>query len=219
VSSGEDETGVRGIPKYPVVCKKCGSKRGFPKLELCRLCQMNEHGILRKKRVWTDGEIALLRDAYSDHKQLRAKRKRLSELSGLTRSQIDSKARELRLCSEKHKPYTPIELKYIAENVREMTVEEIAEVLGRSPYGIKKQIYQMRLSAKLSTDGYSQKTLAEVMGVPASTVHAWITRGHIQTYAGKIPECRVKEFLESKSHLYTLSKVDEFWFKQLIFGH
>jgi transcriptional regulator with XRE-family HTH domain len=209
---------MRGYCNNPVICTNCGSKRGFPKRKLCRSCQMercNYHTVT----PWTEGQLALLRECYSgDRDELIARRKRLRELTGYTRGAVDAQAHRMGLRLVANKPYTPEEERYIRENAGEMPVHQIATKLGRGLRNLEVKMRKMRVSYRFRHEGFNQKEFAEAMGVWPTTVRTWINAGHLRTFAGRITDTAVSEFIRNKRHLYTLRRVDEDWFKDLVFG-
>lgn len=139
------------------------------------------------------------------------------ELTGYTRGTIDAQCRRMGLRMLITRPYTPREERFIRENAGEMSVRRIAGILGRGVPCLQKKINQLGLRSWYRTEGLSQKDFAELMGVQAGTVRKWIERGHLRIYDGKISSIAAKEFLREKAFLYSVRRVDDDWFKSVVF--
>jgi hypothetical protein len=136
--------------------------------------------------------------------------------SGFTRVVILARAGMLRLSACNRHPWTGAEIEVLTEKLGQVSKSEIARHLGRSYYSVKARIASMGLSSRIS-DGYSQHDLQQLFGVGADRVRRWITRGWLQLDKGRVTERSLERFLRQHSEEYQLSRVDEAWFKGMLF--
>jgi hypothetical protein len=64
---------------------------------------------------------------------------------------------------------------------------------------------------------YSQQDLEQLLGVGRSRVCQWIKNGWLQLLNGRVTEKSVAKFLRLHPEEYQLSRVDEAWFKGMLF--
>lgn len=209
---------MRGIPLNPVTCLKCSRKNGAPKDQLCHACRIKSRPNPNKKFVWTSELDLRLRSAYTnarDRKELTANLDYVQKLTGFTRVAILSRAAESGLSVRKQR-WTAEEVYILREQLGKQSKSAIARKLRRSYWSVKAQVSKLELSARL-TEGYSERDLIDVLGVGRRTVQQWIARGWILQRNGRIPERTIAKFLRAHPEQYNLRRVDEAWFKGVLF--
>jgi hypothetical protein len=115
------------------------------------------------------------------------------------------------------RPGSDEELHFLKSNAGRLSMKALAARLSRSYYSVKAAIRSTELDGRV-TDGYSVDELARTFGVGKATIHRWIVRGWITRNEGRITETSVLRFLRFRPHEYQLRRVDEVWFKALVFA-
>jgi len=211
---------MRGIPNHPVTCTRCGKGNGCPKDHLCHRCRLTGRPNPNKRFCWSIDVDDALRRVYRNARNRSELTRNLNQFqraSGFTRVVILSRAAMLGLSACIRRPWTGAEVETLQERLGELSKSEIARHLGRSYYSVKARIASMRLSSRIS-DGYSQQDVQQLFGVGANRVRLWITRGWLQMYKGRVTEKSLERFLRQHSEEYQLSRVDETWFKGMLFS-
>ena len=209
---------MRGLPSNPVPCTVCGEP-GYPKIGRC-----NKHRPpnSRLKYPWTEQQLADLRRLYAEHVHyrpaltlaIRAFAKRHSFPPHI----VKLKAGQLRLTRDIRQFWTKEELTYVREHAGRVRKHKIAKHLGRGYLSVQCMINFLGLQARV-TEGYSRHDLALVFGVSEYVVRQWIARGWLRPTPAidRVPEGQVKRFIESHPEEYNLKRVDEAWFKGMLF--
>jgi hypothetical protein len=210
---------VNGYPKNPVPCSLCGDPWGFPKNGLCRKCQNQG----RTKYRWTQEMDAELTRIYQvcarPRSEMTAALRMLSKKLGWPVSALTIRAVKLGITRFETHRWTRGDEFLLAEMAGTRSISFIAKALKRSPHSIKLKLWRLGRSGVL-LEGYSIRELAELMGVSAYTVNGWVNRGWLcysEMIGSRIPERRVKKFLQHHSEEYDLRRVDQAWFKGMIF--
>jgi hypothetical protein len=81
---------------------------------------------------------------------------------------------------------------------------------------VKAQVRKLGLSARVSGD-YSQQDVEQLLGVGRKRVCQWISKGWLQLEDGRVTEKSLEKFLRLHPEEYQLSRVDESWFKGMLF--
>jgi len=210
---------MRGIPSSPIQCRACGVRNGCQKDALCHACRLSSRPNRRKRFEWTHGLDQLLSSAYRrsrSREELTAALDNLQRISGFTRVVIQTRAAILGLSFVRRRPWGPQEVEYLHHNVGSVTLAAMARQLGRSPASVKAQVRTLGNSLRV-TEGYSAEDLASLLGVSSKTATRWIQQGWLSREAGRIPEASVARFLRAHSTEYQLARVDEAWFKGVLF--
>jgi hypothetical protein len=211
---------MRGVPKFPVLCSVCGELNGAPKDKLCHACRLRSRPNSRKRFFWTKEFDGRLRDSYtraSTRSELTASLDALQRLTGFPRFVILARAADLGLSFLRRRPWSDEELHFLKSNAGRLSMKALAARLSRSYYSVKAAIRSTELDGRV-TDGYSVDELARTFGVGKATIHRWIVRGWITRNEGRITETSVLRFLRFRPHEYQLRRVDEVWFKALVFA-
>ena len=209
---------MRGIPSNPVTCRRCDRKLGAPKDQLCHACRITSRLNPNKKFFWNTELDARLRSVYvnaRNREELTTNLNYLQKLSGFTRVSILSRAAELGLSAPRRR-WKAEEIDLLQEELGKQSKSAIARKIGRSYWAVKAQVSKLQLSARL-TEGYSEQDLIKVLGVGRKTIQQWIARGWLLPRNGRVPERTIARFLRAHPEQYNLRRVDEAWFKGLLF--
>ena len=140
----------------------------------------------------------------------------IQRLSGFTRVVILNRAVDLGLAYCQRRPWTADEIDTLREHAGRVTPGAIAHKLNRTHASVRSKLKQLKISARIS-EGYTQVDLCCLLGVSPKSIRNWIAWGWLRGVAGRIPETSVVRFLRQHPDQYQLSRVDEAWFKGLIF--
>ncbi len=210
---------MRGVARHAVTCMTCGRQNGSPKDRTCPGCRLRARPNPHQRFHWTEELDARLRDAYrraGTRSELTRNLTNLQYISQFTRVVITARATALGLTLVRRRPWNETEIEALRERLGVCTTAQIARDLGRSFWSIKAQISRMNMSARL-TEGYSQTDLVALLGVSPKTVKRWIEIGWLPMARGRITESTVVRFLRRHPEEYRLGRVNEAWFKGLLF--
>lgn len=210
---------MRGIPNKPVKCRACGIDRGCAKDSLCHSCRIRRRPNARKRFFWTPELEARLRRLYADARSrsdLTGHLNHFERLTGFSRVVITTRARELGLGYVSRRVWTEGELEFLQEHAGSLSHSAIARRLRRSYYSVKARAAILGLRLRIS-EGYSQEDLRHLLGVGNAQIRKWIQSGWLKTKCGRVPEASVRAFLKQHPEKYKLSRLDEAWYKGLLF--
>ncbi|HEV2992501.1 MAG TPA: hypothetical protein VG759_28970 [Candidatus Angelobacter sp.] len=209
---------MRGIPNNPVVCTVCGELKGSPKDQRCHACRIQTRPNPNKRFHWTpelDQELQLAyRDAHSRN-ELTENLNRFQKRTGFTRIVVLARATQLGM-SAKRRRWSRQEIEVLNQAAGTLSKAAIARKLKRSYWSVKAECTRLQLSARLS-DGYSRRDVECLLGVGHRSIRKWITMGWLRVQQGRVTEASIIKFLREHPEEYRLSRVDEAWFKGLLF--
>jgi hypothetical protein len=81
---------------------------------------------------------------------------------------------------------------------------------------VKAKAKSLQLCTRIS-EGYSQSDLAELFGVSPPTIRRWIMRRWLTLADDRVCDKAVIRFLKNHPDQYSLRRINEEWFKGLIF--
>jgi len=136
--------------------------------------------------------------------------------SGFTRVVILERAVQLRLSFSRRRPWAPEEIALLESLAGSYSPASISRRLKRTFASVKAKLKQLQISARV-TEGYSQTDLAELLGASPVSIRRWGRIGWLPVVNGRISEAAVVKFLRLHPHEYQLRRVDEAWFKGLLF--
>jgi hypothetical protein len=96
------------------------------------------------------------------------------------------------------------------------TVGALAKKLNRTPASARAKLKQLEMSARIK-EGYTKEDLRFLLGVSAKFIRKWVRWGWLRVVNGRFPESGFAKFLRQHPDQYQLSRVEEAWFKGLIF--
>src|SRR5215470_10617727 len=210
---------MRGVPNNPVRCLGCNRMRACAADHLCHSCRMSAKPNPRKRYVWTTELDAMLVSAYRRALTRRELSRSLTALqlrSGFTRVVILERAVQLRLSFSRRRPWAPEEIALLESMAGRYSTASISRRLKRTFGSVKAKLKQLEISARV-TEGYSQADLAELLGASPASIRRWGRNGWLPLVNGRISETAVVKFLRLHPHEYQLRRVDEAWFKGLLF--
>jgi len=210
---------MRGIPKTPVICIDCNRVNGCAADRLCHSCRLQRRSPQNKRFHWTPELDGRLREAYQrahTRAGLTANLNVIQRSCGFTRVVILNRAVVLGLSFCQHRPWTMDAIDVLRENAGKNSVGALAKKLNRTHGSVTAKLKQIQVSRRIS-DGYTKEDLRVLLGVSAKTIRNWIAWGWMRIVAGRIPESSVAKFLRQHPDQYQLSRVEEAWFKGLIF--
>lgn len=210
---------MRGVPNNPVKCVRCGRMTACAADRLCHACRIIGRPNNRKCFVWTAEFDALLESAYSRAKNRTELSRSLTALqvrTGFTRVVILTRATRFGLSFSRRRPWTTEDTAVLESCAGRYSTSSIARRLGRTFASVKAKVKQLGISVRMS-EGYSQADLAELLGASPRSIRLWCRIGWLHLVNGRVPELAVVKFLRLHPQEYQLRRVDEAWFKGLLF--
>jgi methylphosphotriester-DNA--protein-cysteine methyltransferase len=184
---------------------------------LCKRCRCRS-GAIRRKYVWTAEYDAMLIKLYTENRNGKsASVLALMRRTGFPRHRIYRRAAQLGLQAQ-YRPWTRQESDFIESNVGSVSVSEIARILHRSPVAVHRKAYKLEISARVR-DGYTRRDIYEMLGIDRRKVSEWLDKRwlHTDPTTGRVGEQALRNFLWRYPEMYSLKRVDEEWFKSLMF--
>jgi len=172
-----------------------------------------------RKFIWTVELDSILRRAYKDahaRAELSTNLNNLQKRSGFTRNVILSRAAQLGLAFSTRRPWTTEELQILDDGAGQVTPKVLAVKLNRTHSSVKAKMKERELSARVS-EGYTQDDLRRLLGVSIRSIEKWLSLGWLRIVLGRVPEASVIRFLRLHSEEYHLGRVEQAWFKGLLF--
>lgn len=210
---------MRGIPKKRVRCLACDRMKGCPADQLCHSCRIASRPNPRKRFFWTTELDALLVSGYRRARNREELSRNITTLQGrsrFTRVVILARAVQLGLSFSPRRPWTPAEIALLESSAGRYSPVSIARKLQRTLGSTKAKMKQMEISLRIA-QGYSQSDLAELLGASPASIRRWCRIGWLSLVNDRIPESAVVRFLRVHPHEYQLRRVNEGWFKGLLF--
>ena len=210
---------MRGVPNNPVRCVRCSRMKGCATDGLCHSCRMLRRSPTGRKFIWTPELDETLQRVYKTaltRAELTANITHLQRRTGFTRNAILSRAVQLGLSFSTRRAWSAEDLRTLQELAGRTTLKALAAKLNRTHASVKGKVKGLGLSVRLS-EGYSREDLRQLLGVSARSVQTWLAAGWLRPVRGRIPETGVLKFLRLHSEQYHLGRVDQAWFKGLLF--
>lgn len=211
---------MRGVPNHPVTCKICGRPRGAPKDELCHGCRIKNRPNLKQKYFWTPERDLALTRAYRfarDRGELTQLLNHLQRSISFPRFAILARAAELGLAFQIRRQWTASEVETMRELLGTCSNKTVALKLGRTYQSVKRKVAVMQLSSRIR-EGYSLKDIQELIGVSSRKVCGWISKDWLRLDHGRASDAELRRFLRRHPEEYILRRVDEAWFKDIMFS-
>lgn len=193
---------------------------------LCGPCRLLQYQKSRRKHPEPSPTLLQeLRLAYVGNcREVSANLKRISGKHGWSVGCLKYEARK-RGWSRERRLWTPEDLEYLQKKLGTVSVTQIARNLGRSVVSVRVKAEKMNLSVRV-VEGYNISDLSEVFGVHHGRVESWARRGLLGKAHGhgghggniRFTESRVVRFIRQYPREYDLSRVDQTWFKAMMFG-
>ena len=170
---------------------------------------------------WTD---ELDKRLISTHEEtgLSAAVSSVQSLTGWPRSAIVRRAHKLGLPKRpqgSRRPWTKVELRFLIESLNHVSVQEIAEQIGRSEKAVWDMVGRRGIPARLQ-DGYTMRELAERLHVKGMKVRKWVQAGLLHRKKnGRIDEASLQSFVYSHPEHLNWPSFDQdtaFWISELV---
>lgn len=160
---------------------------------------------------------AALREIYTSatRAQFTLRVRRLVVDSGVSRAMLHHRAMKLGLRFTAKRHWTRYEDEYLRDFAGQMSLRELAKVLGRSKNSISCRLGRLALSAKFR-NGYSIEELSECLGAADTTVRQWLKRKWLFRRDGRIPPQAVNRFIAGHLDEICFRRADEQWLKRRI---
>jgi hypothetical protein len=200
-------------------CKQCGGIKAG-KDGRCNSCRLSKHNKDRRKYHWTPALLAELEACYSGARcQVTDRLTELQRKTKWPRWALINEAAARAIRFTVRQPWLPEEDAALLELAGTAPPGEIARRTGRTRKAVERRAE--RLGASRRPEGY---TVAELMGVLGAEKKPTISMiragmfGQACGRGGRVSEAAVMQFLARHPHAYDLRKVDQVWFKSLMFG-
>jgi DNA-binding CsgD family transcriptional regulator len=174
---------------------------------------------VRHKFFWTPELDGILGRAYlyaRSRAELSANLTNLERRCGFTRNVILGRAIQLGLSFSNRRPWTDEEVEVLQTYAGRQTPKALATKLNRTHSSVKAKLKELSLSARIR-EGYTQDDLRQLLGVSNRSIKDWLAWGWLRMVQNRIPEASVSRFLRLHSEQYHLGRVDQAWFKGLVF--
>ena len=203
----------------------CAQCREFPAQAdgLCRRCRLLALGLSVPKYHFTDALRAQLRAAYALPKLDRFRAvAHLAAQTGWPRGAFKREANRMGLKTWRRRAWCTGEDDYLRAHAGLEDVVLISKKYLRTHSSIERRMSVLGLS-RLPREGYNLRDLAAVFGARYHRVKCWMDRGLLGKPQWVCREWRIDEralirFLRHHPHEYDLRRVDQIWFKAMLFG-
>jgi len=172
----------------------------------------------RRRHTWTTEFDQVLRRTYQTTHSRAALIEGITAIQRLTRfprSVIVSRAAALGVTTPGRR-WSAQEISKLREILGSRSLSTIAGQLSRSYYSVKGAVARLQVSARIS-EGYSRHDIERLLGVSSRQVRRWIALKWIKLVDERVPESELARFLRRHPEQYQLNRVDEAWFKGLLF--
>lgn len=217
-------TGNATLCGVPGCVRKSGSDG------LCPYCRLIKYRTTRySDRPQITPEIRQeLRLAYIGNvREVSANLNRLSARTGIAKDRLKRCANEhgwRTIAEYQRRPWTPEENAYLEESLGSVSLTGIARHLKRKVSAVKNHVFKLKRSYRM--EGYNVATLCEVFGLSHTRIEGWIRRGLLGKAQGnegpgkhhRFAEADVVRFIRKHACEYDLSRVDQTWFKAMVFA-
>ncbi|MBA3914863.1 MAG: hypothetical protein H0X25_13660 [Acidobacteriales bacterium] len=155
-------------------------------------------------------------DQAQNRPNLSARLDAIQKVTGFTRVVILAHAAALGISYCVRRGWSPQETELLLEMAGSSSLSVIARRLGRTVWSVRAKAKALHLTMRVS-DHYTKLDLGELFGVTHRTISRWVERGWLVCEGGKITEHSVSHFLRKRPEQYHLRRVNEEWFKGIIF--
>jgi len=177
----------------------------------------------RRKYHFTPELHDELRRAYCGRRhELTAALHKLAWQTGWPRDVLKREAQRLGITrASSQRAWSEADLAYVREKVGVVSVNQIARHLRRSKASVTAKAERLRLSRR-PQEGYTLTDLSEVFGESRHKVRRWMDRGlfgKVHKHGGRrVTEKNVLRFIRDHYYEIDLRRVDDKWFKAMVFG-
>ena len=190
----------------------------------CKRCRMRALARLRRRYHFTPELIDELRRAYCGRKhQISKALDALQRRTGWPRHAFKYEAaRRGWITADHRRRWAPEELAILEEKLGIVSVRQIAKNLKRTVLSVESKAERLQLSLRLR-EGYNMTDLGKVFGESQHKIRRWIERGlfrksHRHGLEVRINERDVVRFIRMHAAEYDLRRVDQHWYKGMLFA-
>lgn len=187
---------------------------------VCMSCR----GRARRKYVFTEEISEELRGVYAGKKkqQITTGLDLLQRKTGWPRQAFTREAIRRGLVTRHWRPWEEWEVELVEGALGELNNIVVFKRLRRSPESVFSKASELKISRR-RTRGYNLAELGTVFGVGYYRVSRWVARGlmgkaHHRYREVWVTDANVVAFLKNYPAEYDLRRVDQIWFKSVIFG-
>jgi hypothetical protein len=188
----------------------------------CKTCRFRALGLARRKYQFTPALDADLRKAYSHEKfkDMRSDLRALRQRTGWPAAAFYQRAIALDITRDKGRPWTPADDSMLRQFVQaNHSMFKMSAAMKRSYAAIAKRLGTLELSGKVKLPGFSQDRMAKMLGVANTSVARWVSWGWILLDINqRITITMAQRFMAEHSDCYYLPRVNDRWFKLVMFG-
>ena len=131
-----------------------------------------------KHHLWTEEEKEFIRCNYTGNKTSIT---RISQSIGHPETSVKGQIYKLGLGLRiDHKSWSPEEKERLAELITQYHIAKVAQILKRSINSVAVKVQIMKLSRRIRDGYFTQKEVAQLLGVDSHWVHDRITRGELK---------------------------------------
>lgn len=212
-----------GLANFGISCSTCGSPHAAKRDGLCRDCRCRGLGQARRKYFFTPDLLDTLQLAQAGKKpEITARLDALCGKTGWPRHAFQAEAARRGWTRSGSRPWQPEELEYLLEKLGTFCVKRIARKLRRSAESVESKAEKLHLSRRLR-EGYNLADLGECFGEHHFKIRRWADRGllgKVHAHGGeqRVAERNVVRFINRHASEYDLRRVDQVWFKAMVFG-
>ena len=222
-----DEPAPSGAAIPLAVCSKC-SWRNAGSDGLCGACRLGNLSKSRRRYPEPSSELLEeLRVAYvGNTRQVAANLDRVARKYEWSKAHLKYEARKRGWRTQaERRNWSKSDEAYLQERIGRVSLAYIAKKLGRSLTAVTVHANRLGLSLRVA-DGYNVSTLCEVFGLHRGRIKSWINRGLLGQphghggHGGEVwfTEENVLRFIRNYPREYDLGRVDQLWFKGMVFG-
>jgi hypothetical protein len=200
-------------------CAKCPTVGPVDKMGLCRACRLRMFSPATYR--WTPEKDAKLVRAYQGSSTKSQLSKALTILEAefrFPRHILANRAQTLGLCVVQSRPWTADDIEYLLDHAGSVSIKRLAKRMHRSEEAVKNKLFRHQIKGRLE-EGYTQKGLADLLGVGRPRITAWIRRGLLELdsdIADRISHKSARAFVLFHMEEYSLRRVEEWWMKTLV---
>lgn len=208
----------RGIPNERVLCSVCQTHWASKKKGVCPYCSnLKDY----HRSCWSPEHDAILLREYQSCSSRREITKAVNfiiKATGRSRNGVRCRASQLGISfGIEKKLWTNAEEELLERWAGEVSATKMARRLSRAVGSVVCKLSRMGISGKVIDGSYDKKLFAELIGVSWATVTQWERRGFIRRDEKRFTEASVVEFITNHSSQFDLRRVDQVWFKNLMF--
>jgi len=203
-------------------CGAAAGRDGF-----CGSCRLRKLTAARQRPPLPPNILEELRLAYIGNVRRTSENlNRLAARAGVPKQRLKDEAGKRGWRSQtERRPWSAAEVEFLEENLGKLSSTQIARKLGRGVASVQLRARKLQRSLRV-TEGYNVSDLAEVFGVSHGRVESWARRGLLGRATGHgghggnlrfATQC-VLRFVRKHASEYDLNRVDQEWFKAILFG-